>query len=48
MMNQRTRTAHVAIPSSDPDIVESRLARVISSLPFAVLFISTLIWACSQ
>ena len=46
-MNHRTHAAHIAITSNDPDIVESGLARAISLLPFAVLFIGTLLWAWS-
>ena len=44
-MNRRTDAARIEITSNDSDIVESRLARAISLLPFAVLFIGTLLWA---
>ena len=44
-MNRRTHAASIAIASNSPDVVESTLARAISLLPFALLFIGTLLWA---
>ena len=44
-MNRRTDAARIEITPNDSDIVECRLARAISLLPFVVLFIGTLLWA---
>jgi len=42
-MDRRGHALDIERTSNDPDIVESRLARTISLLPLAVLFIGALL-----
>ena len=47
-MDRRARAVDIESTSNDPDIVESRLARAISLLPHAVLFIGALLYRPSH